>query len=299
MSALDGFGRGSWARPEITGFGRLPMSTYLPRADVVSLDGDWSFAMRDRPDAVTPADLAGPTGDWATVAVPGCWTMQGYDRPQYTNVQMPFAGPPPRVPDDNPTGVYRRAVTVPAGWRGQRIVLHVGAAESVLYVHVNGAPVGMGKDSRLPQEFDLTDIVEPGVSFELALTVVKWSDATYLEDQDHWYHAGLHRSVFVYATPVVYIADVHATTGYLADPHTAIGIAAAKAHPPAHGVTTIAMATAHPAKFPDAIERVIGQRPALPPSLADLFERPEKFTVLPNDLEAVEAQVRALAQRNA
>src|SRR5580765_6888500 len=138
MSALDGFGRGSWARPEITGFGRLPMSTYLPRADVVSIDGDWSFAMRARPDAVTAADLAGPTGDWATVAVPGCWTMQGYDRPQYTNVQMPFAGPPPHVPDDNPTGVYRRAVTVPGGWRGQRIVLHVGAAESVLYVHVNG-----------------------------------------------------------------------------------------------------------------------------------------------------------------
>ena len=75
---------------------------------------------------------------------------------------MPFAGPPPRVPDDNPTGVYRRAVTVPAAWRGQRIVLHVGGAESVLYVHVNGAPVGMGKDSRLPHEFDLTDIVEPG-----------------------------------------------------------------------------------------------------------------------------------------
>jgi beta-galactosidase len=190
------------------------MATYLPRADVVSLDGDWSFSMRAGPYEVTPADLAGPTGDWATVAVPGCWTMQGFEGPQYTNVQMPFAGPPPRVPDDNPTGVYRCAVTIPASWRGRRIVLHVGAAESVLYVHVDGAPVGMGKDSRLPQEFDLTDIVEPGRRFELALTVVKWSDATYLEDQDHWYHAGLHRSVFVYATPPVHIADVHATADY-------------------------------------------------------------------------------------
>ena len=88
-------------------------------------------------------------------------------------------------------------------------------------------------------------------------------------------------------------------SGYLADPHTAIGIAAARAHPPARGVPTVAMATAHPAKFPDAIEQAIGMRPALPPRLADLMTRPERFTVLPNDLAAVEANVRALVGRNA
>jgi threonine synthase len=95
------------------------------------------------------------------------------------------------------------------------------------------------------------------------------------------------------------IARLHEVAGYLADPHTAIGIAAAQANPPGHGVTTIAMATAHPAKFPDAIERATGTRPALPPGLADLFDREERFTVLPNDLAAIEAQVRALARRNA
>jgi threonine synthase len=94
------------------------------------------------------------------------------------------------------------------------------------------------------------------------------------------------------------IARVHATTGYLADPHTAVGIAAAETHPPARGVMTVAMATAHPAKFPEVIERVVHQRPTLPPRLADLFDRPERFTVLPNDLGAVQAQVRALARRN-
>ncbi|MDQ1480778.1 MAG: beta-galactosidase, partial [Actinomycetota bacterium] len=221
MSALDAFGARSWTRPEATQYGRLPMTTYLERAGEVALDGKWSFAMRARPEAVTADDLAGATAAWATVEVPGCWTMQGFDRPQYTNVQMPFPGPPPRVPDDNLTGVYRRAVTVPADWDGQRIVLHVAGAESVLYVHVNGTPVGMGKDSRLPQEFDLTGIVEPGRAFDLALTVVKWSDATYLEDQDHWYHAGLHRRVFLYQTPPVHIADVHATADY--DPATGDG----------------------------------------------------------------------------
>jgi threonine synthase len=94
------------------------------------------------------------------------------------------------------------------------------------------------------------------------------------------------------------IRRLHEACGYLADPHSAIGIAAARAHPPAHGVPTVAMATAHPAKFPDAIEQAIGVRPELPPRLADLMERPERFVVLPNDLAAVEANVRALVGRN-
>jgi threonine synthase len=93
------------------------------------------------------------------------------------------------------------------------------------------------------------------------------------------------------------IARVHQATGYLADPHTAIGIAAAHANP-THGVPTVAMATAHPAKFPDVIARATGIHPPLPPRLADLHERPEQFSVVPNDLAAVEAKVRALAHRN-
>jgi threonine synthase len=95
------------------------------------------------------------------------------------------------------------------------------------------------------------------------------------------------------------IRRLHKACGYLADPHTAIGIAAARANAPPRGVPTVAMATAHPAKFPDAIEQAIGIRPALPPRLADLMTRPERFTILPNDLAAVEANVRALVGRNA
>ncbi len=95
------------------------------------------------------------------------------------------------------------------------------------------------------------------------------------------------------------IRRIHAASGYLADPHTAIGVAAARALAPGHGVPVIAMGTAHPAKFPDAMERATGHRPALPPGLADLFDRHEKFVVLPNDLAAVEANVRALVHRNA
>jgi threonine synthase len=94
------------------------------------------------------------------------------------------------------------------------------------------------------------------------------------------------------------IRRLQAATGYLADPHTAIGIAAARALPCTGGVPVVAMATAHPAKFPDAIEQATGHRPALPPRLADLFEREEHFTVLPNDVSVVETAVRALAGRN-
>jgi threonine synthase len=94
------------------------------------------------------------------------------------------------------------------------------------------------------------------------------------------------------------IRRLHTSTGYLADPHTAIGVAAARARAPAQAVTTVAMATAHPAKFPDAIKAATGLHPALPPRLNDLFEREEHFTVLPNDLKAIEASVRALVGRN-
>jgi threonine synthase len=94
------------------------------------------------------------------------------------------------------------------------------------------------------------------------------------------------------------IRRLHAATGYLADPHTAIGIAAARALPCAGGVPVVAMATAHPAKFPDAMERATGNRPALPPRMADLFEREERFAVLPNDLGMIEAAVRTLVGRN-
>ncbi|MDE2006723.1 MAG: threonine synthase, partial [Rhodospirillales bacterium] len=94
------------------------------------------------------------------------------------------------------------------------------------------------------------------------------------------------------------IARLHAASGYLADPHSAVGIAAARALPAGHGVPMIAVATAHPAKFPDAMEQACGVRPGLPARMADLFDRPERFETVANDLAAVQAAVRRLAGRN-
>ncbi len=169
--------------------------------DRLPLDGRWRFQLLRTPDA--------PAGtDWSEADVPGLWTMAGtWDLPHYTNVQMPFAGRPPAIPEVNPTGVYERDFEIPAAWAGRRIVLHVGAAESVLIVSLNGEEIGTGKDSHLASEFDLTDRLRPGGN-TLTLRVVKWSDATFVEDQDQWWHGGITRPVYLYATRDVYLADV-------------------------------------------------------------------------------------------
>jgi len=176
-----------------------------------SLDGEWRFRLRPRPEDVTADDVAAcADGEgWLPFTVPGLWTMDPDvdDWPHYTNVRMPFVAEPPDVPDDNPTGVHRLDFRLPRGWAGRRTVLHVGGAESCLYVFCNGEPVGMGKDSRLPQEFDVTPHLRSG-SNDLALVVVRWSDGSWLEDQDHWWHAGLHREVFLVSTADARLADV-------------------------------------------------------------------------------------------
>jgi beta-galactosidase len=202
-----------WADPELTASHRLPMHG-VPHLDRIELDGRWRFQLLPRPEAE-------PTEAWAEANVPGCWTMQGFDdRPHYTNVQMPFAGDPPEPPADNPTGVYERDFEVDAAWlSGRRVVLHVGAAESVLIASVNGSEVGIGKDSHLASEFDVTACLRPGTN-TLRLRVVKWSDASFIEDQDQWWHGGITRSVFLYATARVHLADVRADASLADDLRT-------------------------------------------------------------------------------
>jgi beta-galactosidase len=197
-----------WAAPELVQLGRLPIHS-VPHGDRLELDGRWRFQLLPRPDAQ-------PAPTWGEIAVPGAWTMQGFsDLPHYTNVQMPFDGLPPHVPEANPTGLYERTFELPDGWAGRRVVLHVGAAESVLIARLNDREVGLSKDSHLAAEFDVSDLVRPG-SNTLDLRVVKWSDATFIEDQDQWWHGGITRSVFLYATRAIHLADVRAIAG-LAD----------------------------------------------------------------------------------
>lgn len=167
--------------------------------------------------AAAPAEGPGASGNpggpgaipWREIQVPGTWSCQGYDKPHYTNVLMPFSAVPPSAPAENPTGIYRRSFTLPPDWQGRRVVLHVGSAESFLMVFVNGNRVGFSKDSRLPAEFDLTDHVKKGEN-NLTLMVVRYSDSSYIEDQDQWWLGGLHRRVYLYSTALSYIQDIDA-----------------------------------------------------------------------------------------
>ena len=179
----------------------------VPHDDRLPLDGRWRFQLLHRPDEA-------PGEAWGEADVPGCWTMQDtWDRPIYTNVQMPFPNRPPETPEENPTGVYERAFEVPAGWAGRRVVLHVGAAESVLLVEVNGRgrrdQQGLASRGRVRGHRRCS---RPGAN-ELRLTVVKWSDASFIEDQDQWWHGGITRPVFLYATGSTYLADLVVDAG--------------------------------------------------------------------------------------
>lgn len=222
MLALGG--APSWKMPHLTSLNKLPArATSIPFPDpaaaltapreespwFLSLNGEWDFQICGRPEAVAPdVLLPGAAGAWAALTVPGNWTMQGYGTPHYTNVQMPFPELPPEVPQDNPTGIYRRTFTLPPDWIGRRIILHFGGSEGVLYVYVNGQPIGLNKDARTPAEFDVTQVARTAGINELIAVVVQWSDATFIEDQDHWWQAGLHREVYLYATGTPQLEDV-------------------------------------------------------------------------------------------
>jgi beta-galactosidase len=214
--------RPTWRDPAVTGIGRVPMHAPLvPYGDRESalaggdspwrlvLDGRWRFRLVESPEAAPP-EFAAPDfddADWEQLEVPGSWALAGHGAPAYTNVLMPFACEPPAVPEKSPTGLYRTHVTLPADWEGRRVTLSVGSAESVVYAWVNGIAVGMGKDSRLPSEFDVSDELVTGENV-IALAVVQWSDATWLEDQDQWWLPGLHRSVMLTSTDRTWIADL-------------------------------------------------------------------------------------------
>ena len=223
-------GQPTWENPQLHSLNKLPpRATLLPYPSgeaaltlkrenspwFLSLNGVWDFKILARPEEAVAGMLG--SGEWSPIQVPGNWTMQGFGKPHYTNVTMPFPNVPPDVPDDNPTGVYRRWFTLPAGWTGRQLVLHFGGCEGALFVYVNGAPVGMSKDARTPAEFDITSFARAGEQNELVCVVTRWSDASFIEDQDHWWQSGLQREVYVYSLLKPSIQDVFAWSDLSAD----------------------------------------------------------------------------------
>ncbi|MEL7539717.1 MAG: glycoside hydrolase family 2 TIM barrel-domain containing protein [Pseudomonadota bacterium] len=229
--------------PTLSGLGRLAArATLIPYETEAklsakdanwrrSLDGIWRFQLVDRPAHASETWAVEDTASapWRNIDVPGVWTRQNTgDLPHYANWQMPFDCPkPPEIPQDNPTGLYRTTLSVPSEWLGRRTVLHIGGFESLAMVWCNGQFNGLAKDSRLPSEFDLSDAVKAGDN-QLAIMVLRWCDATWIEDQDHWNHGGLHRSVWVESRAQTHVQDLVVDTDF--DPETSTGTATIGVH---------------------------------------------------------------------
>jgi beta-galactosidase len=273
---------GTLLQPELTELNRLPArAPLMPFADSsfntgwrTSLDGTWRFQLICAPEVAavdwTTAATAGAA--WRDIRVPGVWTMQDtWDHPIYSNYRMPFVEPRPgRVPQQNPTGLYRTSFEIKPDWQGRDIILHIGGFESVVLLWCNGQFVGLGKDSRLPSEFDLTPHLQSGAN-QLALMVIKWSDASWIEDQDHWRHGGLHRSVYVEARGITRIDDLAVVADY--DPATSAGtlMVTAKIHGDSAGWSVRARLDDAAGKFVAAMPAAaVAQFPAEASSVAQL-----------------------------
>ena len=206
-----------WQTPSVVERNKEPShATLFPFADqrtalqgerdespyVKNLNGTWRFQCVPNP-ASAPEGFYDPTydvSDWAEIPVPSNWQLQGHDIPMYTNVQYPFPiDAANSVPiDDNPTGCYRHTITVPENWQGRQIFLTFEGVDSAFYLWVNGQMVGYSQGSRLPAEFNITAYSQTGEN-TVALEVYRWSDGSYVEDQDFWRLSGIFRTVYLWS----------------------------------------------------------------------------------------------------
>ena len=194
------------------------------KAEFINLNGTWKFKY-----------VAGTTygpgssefqakdyndNSWDTIRVPLSWEMANYGKPVYTNVGYPFQDNAPKanvgwtqygVTDHNATGFYRRTITIPESWNDKRVFIHFDGVYSAAVVWVNGKYVGYSQGSNTDAEFDLTGFVTTGDN-QLSVRVYRWCDGSYLEGQDMWHLSGIHRDVYLVATPKVFVSDHYITS---------------------------------------------------------------------------------------
>jgi beta-galactosidase len=216
-----------WQNPEVVNINKMParatsvsyptekLALAAQREDSprrISLNGDWKFGYYQAPKLVPPG-VINPEfsdNDWPTIPVPANWELHGYGKPwqRLTHQIWEKKGvTQPNIPEDyNPTGIYRKLLTLPKKWPAAQVTLHVGAASSALSVWVNGQFVGYSEDNALPAEFNITPYLKPRQN-QITLQVSQWSDGSYLEDQDHWRMSGITREVYLEFAPTVQIYD--------------------------------------------------------------------------------------------
>jgi len=194
------------------------------KAEYINLNGTWKFKY-------VAGTSSGPGSSefqakdyndsgWDDIRVPLSWEMANYGKPVYTNVGYPFSNNPPNansgmsqygVTDHNATGFYRRTINIPATWKDKRVFVHFDGVYSAAVVWVNGKYVGYSQSSNTDAEFDITGFVETGDN-QLSVRVYRWCDGSYLEGQDMWHLSGIHRDVYLVATPKVFVSDHYITS---------------------------------------------------------------------------------------
>ncbi len=179
-----------------------------------SLNGQWNFNWVEKP-ADRPIDFFEPdfdTSKWDNIIVPSNWQLKGYGIPIYSNIKYPYSislkkKEIPKINHNyNPVGSYRREFIISEDWAAREIFLHFAGVKSAFYVWINGKKVGYSQGSMTPAEFDITEFVEVGRN-TISVEVYRWSDGSYLEDQDMWRFSGIYRDVFLFSTPKVHIRD--------------------------------------------------------------------------------------------
>jgi len=227
VTALNKVTPNDWENPEVFQINREPArATFLPYADQASaiaddynrspwyflLNGNWKFQWSPTPEQ-RPTDFFKPefnVATWKEIKVPGNWELQGFGTPIFSNITYPFPKNPPYIDhSDNPVGSYRKDFILPENWDGRRVFLHFEGGTSAMYIWVNGQKVGYSENTKSPAEFDITKYVKRGKNL-LAVEAYRWSDGSYMEDQDFWRVSGIDRDVYLYSANNIRIADFFA-----------------------------------------------------------------------------------------
>lgn len=182
-----------------------------------TLNGNWKFhwvkVPSERPGNFYEPDFS--DREWDEISVPACWQMEGYGIPIYTNVKEPWSthrANPPFIPHDyNPVGSYRKTFHIPDKWDAREIFITFDGVKSAFNIWLNGEKVGYSQGSMTPAEFNITDYLQSGENV-IAVEVYRWSDGSYLEDQDMWRFSGIYRDVYLHSTPKIHMRDFYVRT---------------------------------------------------------------------------------------
>ncbi|OAP65743.1 hypothetical protein AYL99_01715 [Fonsecaea erecta] len=213
LESIDGLGLGGpsvqqrtdqcrpdYANEAIFRRNTLPARSYWIPKTSLSLNGAWEFHYAGSP--LEAADFHQQPNAWTTIQVPGHWQLQGHGQPHYTNIVYPFPACPPHLPDENPTGTYRRTFSVPPDWDSSaQLRLRFDGVDSAYHVWLNDEFIGYAQGSRNASEFDITAAVKRDIPNKLLVRVYQWSDGSYIEDQDQWWLSGIFRDVHLIAFP--------------------------------------------------------------------------------------------------